>query len=82
MTEDIEILKSQNKVNLLGDARAEFDHSMLDVAFHEWHDYKSLLNANDHFIVVGRRGQEKRTDISAAARIARKKAPRYCHRAE
>jgi hypothetical protein len=51
--------KVQSKVNLLGDARAEFDHSMLDLAFHEWQDYKSLLDANDRFIVVGRRGTGK-----------------------
>lgn len=51
--------KVQNKVNLLGDARAEFDHSMLDLAFYEWQDYKSLLDANDRFIVVGRRGTGK-----------------------
>jgi hypothetical protein len=56
MAEESKIL---NKVNLLGDARAEFDHSMLDLAFHEWQDYKSLLNANDRFIVVGRRGTGK-----------------------
>jgi hypothetical protein len=51
--------KIQSKVNLLGDARAEFDHSMLDLAFYEWQDYKSLLDANDRFIVVGRRGTGK-----------------------
>ncbi|WP_442783853.1 P-loop ATPase, Sll1717 family [Collimonas fungivorans] len=56
MTEEAGI---QNKVNWLGDARAEFDHLMLDFAFHEWQDYKSLLNANDRFIVVGRRGTGK-----------------------
>lgn len=56
MTEESKV---QNKVNLLGDARAEFDHSMLDLAFHEWQDYKSLLDANDRFIVVGRRGTGK-----------------------
>jgi hypothetical protein len=56
MTEE---LKTQNKVNLLGDARAEYDHSMLDSAFHEGQDYKNLLNANDRFIVVGRRGTGK-----------------------
>lgn len=56
MTEEI---FAQSKVNWLGDARAEFDHSMLDIAFHEWQDYKSLLDANDRFIVVGRRGTGK-----------------------
>lgn len=49
----------QNKVNWLGDARAEHDHSMLDTAFHEWQDYKSIRDANDRFIVVGRRGTGK-----------------------
>jgi hypothetical protein len=56
MTEETGTL---SKVNWLGDARAELDHSMLDVAFHEWQDYKSLLEANDRFIVVGRRGTGK-----------------------
>jgi GTPase SAR1 family protein len=49
----------QRKVNWLGDTRAEFDHSMLDVAFYEWQDYKSIRDANDRFIVVGRRGTGK-----------------------
>ena len=56
MTEEIKI---QSKVNWLGDARAELDHSMLDTAFHEWQDYKSIRDANDRFIVVGRRGTGK-----------------------
>lgn len=56
MTEEIRI---QSKVNWLGDARAELDHSMLDTAFHEWQDYKSIRDANDRFIVVGRRGTGK-----------------------
>jgi len=47
------------KSNLLGDVRAENDHAMLDSAFHEWQDYKSLLEADDRFVVVGRRGTGK-----------------------
>lgn len=47
------------KSNVLGDVRAENDHAMLDSAFHEWQDYKSLLESDDRFVVVGRRGTGK-----------------------
>lgn len=47
------------KSNVLGDVRAENDHEMLDTAFHEWQDYKSLLESDDRFVVVGRRGTGK-----------------------
>lgn len=47
------------KSNVLGDVRAENDHVMLDSAFHEWQDYKSLLESDDRFVVVGRRGTGK-----------------------
>ncbi|SHO56636.1 P-loop ATPase, Sll1717 family [Vibrio quintilis] len=47
------------KSNILGDIRAENDGSMLDQAFFETPDYKSLLESNDRCIVVGRRGTGK-----------------------
>lgn len=45
--------------NVLGDVRAENDHAMLDSAFHEWQDYKSIFESDDRFVVVGRRGTGK-----------------------
>lgn len=47
------------KGNVLGDIRAEQDTKMLDNAFWESSDYKSLLESNDRPIVVGRRGTGK-----------------------
>ncbi|MEO4030385.1 hypothetical protein ABH313_20355 [Chromobacterium vaccinii] len=49
----------ENKVNVLGDVRAENDRQMLDMAFFEWQDYKILFEADDRFVVVGRRGTGK-----------------------
>lgn len=49
----------ENKGNILGDVRAEQDHAMLDVAFYDWQDYKILFEAEDRFVVVGRRGTGK-----------------------
>lgn len=49
----------ENKGNLLGDVRAEHDHSMLDTAFYDWQDYKILAEADGRFLVVGRRGTGK-----------------------
>lgn len=43
----------------MGDVRAEYDHKMLDQAFYEWQGYKSLIEADDRFVVVGRRGTGK-----------------------
>jgi hypothetical protein len=45
--------------NVLGDIRAEQDTSMLDAAFWESADYKSLLESYDRPIIVGRRGTGK-----------------------
>ena len=48
-----------NRTNILGDVRAEHDHAMLDMAFYEWQGYKSLIEADDRYVVVGRRGTGK-----------------------
>ncbi|HDY84366.1 MAG TPA: ATP-binding protein [Methylophaga sp.] len=45
--------------NPLGDIRAENDEEMLDKAFLETADYKTLLEASDRSVVVGRRGTGK-----------------------
>jgi len=45
--------------NVLGDIRAEQDENMLDTAFWESSDYKSLLESSDRPIIVGRRGTGK-----------------------
>lgn len=47
------------KGNVLGDIRAEQDTNMLDNAFWESSDYKSLLESYDRPIIVGRRGTGK-----------------------
>lgn len=47
------------RTNILGDVRAEHDHAMLDEAFYEWQGYKSLIEADDRYVVVGRRGTGK-----------------------
>lgn len=47
------------KGNALGDIRAEQDQTMLDSAFWETSDYKSLLESFDRSIIVGRRGTGK-----------------------
>ncbi|WP_416398912.1 P-loop ATPase, Sll1717 family [Allohahella sp. A8] len=47
------------KGNVLGDIRAEQDQNMLDSAFWESADYKSLLESYDRPIIVGRRGTGK-----------------------
>ena len=48
-----------NKQSILGDVRAEADSKMLDLAFYETPDYKTLLESSDRTIVVGRRGTGK-----------------------
>ena len=45
--------------NALGDLRAEYDHVMLDAAFYETPDYKTLIESSDKTVVVGRRGAGK-----------------------
>jgi len=52
-------LPKSSKANLLGDVRAEFDHAMLDQAFYESPDYKSLIESGDRTVIVGRRGVGK-----------------------
>lgn len=47
------------KGNILGDIRAENDKSMLDKAFLETPDYKTLVESSDRCVVVGRRGTGK-----------------------
>jgi len=47
------------KGNVLGDIRAENDIDMLNQAFFETPDYKSLIESNDRSVVVGRRGTGK-----------------------
>lgn len=43
----------------LGDLRAELDHEMLDLAFVETPDYRTLLESIGGKVVVGRRGTGK-----------------------
>jgi len=66
-THRLEIMRQSNsitegimmKINMFGDVRAEFDHSMLDISFHESQNYRTLIESRDRFIVVGRRGTGK-----------------------
>jgi hypothetical protein len=46
-------------VNMLGDIRAEADKQMLQVAFYETPDYRTLIESAERPIVVGRRGTGK-----------------------
>ena len=45
--------------NSLGDLRAEADQEMLELAFLETADYRTLIETSDRTIVVGRRGTGK-----------------------
>jgi hypothetical protein len=47
------------RANILGDLRAEADHAMLESAFLETADYKTLIDTADRPIVIGRRGTGK-----------------------
>ena len=47
------------RANPLGDIRAESDHGMLNCAFVETPDYKTLIGAGDRSVVIGRRGSGK-----------------------
>ncbi|HNX68318.1 MAG TPA: ATP-binding protein [Candidatus Omnitrophota bacterium] len=47
------------KTNPLGDLRAELDQYMLDHAFYETSEYRSLIEESKRRIVVGRRGTGK-----------------------
>ncbi len=50
-----------SKLNPLGDLRAENDGRMLESAFYETPDFKSLLESSDKSLIVGRRGTGKST---------------------
>jgi hypothetical protein len=50
---------TKHRANVLGDLRAEYDHTMLKSAFLETADYKTLIDTTDRPIVVGRRGTGK-----------------------
>jgi hypothetical protein len=45
--------------NALGDLRAESDRRMLDAAFLETPDYRTLIETSERIVVVGRRGTGK-----------------------
>jgi len=47
------------RANILGDIRAEADEKMLETAFLETADYKTLIDTTDRPIVIGRRGTGK-----------------------
>lgn len=47
------------RASLLGDLRAEQDHELLDQAFYETPDYRSILDSEGKTLVVGRRGTGK-----------------------
>jgi len=60
MSAELTMLKElYKKANLLGDVRAEQDTAMLDAAFCETPDYRTLIESFDRSIVVGRRGTGK-----------------------
>jgi hypothetical protein len=46
-------------INVLGDIRAEHDKEMLELAFYETPDYRTLIESTDRPIIVGRRGTGK-----------------------
>jgi len=52
-------MKMLRKPNPLGDLQAEAEHVMLESAFYETPDYKTLLENQEYHIVVGRRGVGK-----------------------
>jgi hypothetical protein len=45
--------------NVLGDLRAEHDHDMLNTAFYETPDFKSIIELQGKSVIVGRRGTGK-----------------------
>ncbi|MGE0467598.1 MAG: ATP-binding protein [Steroidobacteraceae bacterium] len=47
------------RANLLGDLKAEADTDMLDHAFLETPDFRTLIETSDRIVVVGRRGTGK-----------------------
>ena len=57
--------------NPIGDLRAESDALMLDAAFVETSDYKTLIGSSERCIVVGRRGSgEERSRVPIAKTLA------------
>ena len=52
-------VRGKMKTNPLGDIRAEHDHAMLDKAFYETSEFRSLIEEDKRRIVVGRRGTGK-----------------------
>lgn len=52
-------MKRETSPNPLGDLRAEADRRMLNVAFIETPDFKTLISSTDRSVVVGRRGTGK-----------------------
>ena len=52
-------MTTRRKPNPLGELPAEADHLMLESAFYETPDYKTLLEHQEYNIVVGRRGVGK-----------------------
>lgn len=53
------IKRDKYSANILGDLRGEVDISMLDNAFYETPDYRTLIESTDRTLVVGRRGSGK-----------------------
>jgi hypothetical protein len=51
--------KATPRANPLGDLRAEYDHPMLERAFYESPDYRTLIESADRTVIVGRRGSGK-----------------------
>lgn len=47
------------RANILGDLRAEYDKQMLEKAFYTSPDYRSIIEAGDRAVIVGRRGTGK-----------------------
>ena len=54
--------------NVLGDLRAEADETMLNLAFLETADYRTLIETSDRTVVVGRRGTGKSALTAQLAR--------------
>ena len=76
------MMPTLTRANILGDLRAEADHAMLQSAFLETADYKTLIETTDRPIVIGRRGTGKSAlayqlkqhwrNVSGAATISRR----------
>lgn len=53
------MIKDKKLTNIFGDVRAENDHKMLEASFYESQNYRTLLESDDRFIAIGRRGTGK-----------------------